>query len=57
MSRKAYFNQASEYWDEKYCTPNLYKFLEIFVPKFGLESGQRILDVGTGTGVLIPFLK
>jgi len=56
MSRKAYFNKAAEYWDEKYFTQDLNEFLEIFVKKFGLKSGQRILDVGAGTGVLIPFL-
>jgi ubiquinone/menaquinone biosynthesis C-methylase UbiE len=26
------------------------------VPTFGLLPGQKILDVGTGTGILIPFL-
>jgi ubiquinone/menaquinone biosynthesis C-methylase UbiE len=30
--------------------------LEKLVPEFGLELGQNILDVGTGTGVLIPYL-
>jgi len=56
MSRKAYFNKAANTWDEKYDTPELASFLEKLIPKFGLQSGQNILDVGTGTGILIPYL-
>ena len=56
MSRKKYFNEAADTWDERFCTPTLSSFLEKLVPQFGLESGQHVLDVGTGTGVLIPYL-
>ena len=56
MSKKAYFNEQANSWDERFFTPNLSSFLENFVPQFGLKSGQHILDVGTGTGVLIPYL-
>jgi len=56
MSRKAYFNEHANSWDERFCNPKLSSFLENFVPQFGLEAGQHILDVGTGTGVLIPYL-
>jgi len=56
LARKAYFNEAAKDWDEKYCTPELVDRLEKLVPTFGLELGQRVLDAGTGTGVLIPFL-
>ena len=56
MSRKEFFNKAAETWDERFCTPSLSSFLERLVPQFGLETGQKVLDVGTGTGVLIPFL-
>jgi cyclopropane fatty-acyl-phospholipid synthase-like methyltransferase len=56
MSRKAYFFQAAETWDQKYCTPELEAFLEKLLPNFGLKPGQTVLDAGTGTGVLIPFL-
>jgi len=56
MSRKKYFNEAAKTWDERFYTPTLSSFLEKLVPQFGLEPGQHILDVGTGTGVLIPYL-
>jgi len=56
MSRKTYFNKAADSWDKRFHTPNLSSFLEKVVPQFGLEPGQNILDVGTGTGVLIPYL-
>lgn len=56
MSRKTYFNRAARTWDKKYITPQLAVFLENLVPRFGLKPGQNILDVGTGTGVLIPYL-
>ena len=56
MSRKAYFDEQANSWDEKFFTPNLSSFLEKLVPQFGLKSGQNLLDVGTGTGVLIPYL-
>lgn len=56
MSRKAYFNEMAKSWDEKFYTPELVACLEKLVPKFGLKLGQNVLDAGTGTGVLIPFL-
>ena len=56
MSRKAYFNEAADTWDKRFCTSELTVFIEKLVPKFGLKPGQNILDAGAGTGVLIPFL-
>jgi demethylmenaquinone methyltransferase/2-methoxy-6-polyprenyl-1,4-benzoquinol methylase len=56
MNAKDYFDKAAETWDERFCTPNLSQFLEKLVPQFGIEAGQKVLDVGTGTGVLIPYL-
>lgn len=56
MSRRAFFNEAADTWDERYGTPELACFLERLIPSFGLKPGQKILDAGTGTGVLIPYL-
>jgi len=56
MNRKTYFGKAADSWDKRFHTPKLSSFLEKLVLQFGLEQGQNILDVGTGTGVLIPYL-
>jgi len=57
IKRKAYFNKVADTWDERVYTPALITFLENLVPNFGLKPGQAILDLGTGTGILIPFLR
>ncbi len=57
MNAKDYFDNAAETWDERFFTPKLSSFLEKFVPQFGITSGQQVLDVGTGTGVLVPYIS
>ncbi len=53
---KDYFNNAADTWDDRFQTPELLSFLKRLVPQFNLKPGQHVLDVGTGTGVLIPYL-
>ncbi|MCL1977089.1 MAG: methyltransferase domain-containing protein [Candidatus Bathyarchaeota archaeon] len=56
QNRQDFFNEVAPTWDKTFYTVKLANFLTELVPKFNITLGQTILDVGTGTGVLIPFL-
>ena len=55
-TRKEFFNTAAGNWDERFQTQELLDFVERLILDLHLKPGQKILDVGTGTGILIPFL-
>lgn len=55
-TRQEYFNSVASKWDKASNNAILTAFLESMVPQFGIKKGQNILDIGTGTGILVPFL-
>jgi len=52
---KEYFNQVAAIWDETISEKDTGK-LERMAERLNIEPGSTVLDVGTGTGTLIPFL-
>ena len=56
-NRKEFFNRHASTWDKElqYEGKNL-QLLEV-VKWFELSQGDSVLDVGTGTGILLPFIK
>ena len=57
MDKKTFFNEMASTWDQKFYTLHLQEHLEKnLVPRFHLRRGSRVLDVGGGTGGIIPFL-
>jgi len=52
---RAHFNQKAARWDETSSERDVTK-LERMAKRLDIKSGSTLLDVGTGTGVFIPFL-
>ena len=52
---REYFNQRATIWDETVAEKDAIK-LERMARRLNIKPGSTILDVGTGTGVFIPFL-
>lgn len=50
-----FFNQLAERWDDLRSADH--DKITVLVAMIGIEEGDSILDVGSGTGVLLPFLK
>jgi|YelNatPaOPRAMG01_1025707.scaffolds.fasta_scaffold75033_2 ubiquinone/menaquinone biosynthesis C-methylase UbiE len=56
MDKKQFFNEMAATWDQKFYTPQLIQYLPELVSLFRLTPASKILDVGAGTGGIIPFL-
>ena len=59
MAKKGYFNSMAPQWDEKVGNNDERKNLlkEILKSKTAIKEGNRVLDIGCGTGVLIPLIS
>lgn len=57
MEKKAsFFDTRAEAWEETFYPPPVRERLEDLIREFGVRPGERLLDVGTGPGVLLPYL-
>ncbi len=52
---RAYFNEHADTWDEKVAEKDVSK-LEQMASRLKIDLGTTILDIGTGTGVFLPYL-
>lgn len=55
MSQVDFFNNIAKEWDNIIEVND--EKINMLLSKISIKDGENILDVGTGTGVLIPFLK
>jgi ubiquinone/menaquinone biosynthesis C-methylase UbiE len=56
MSTRGYFDRMAKRWDDFGDADALRKRLEALVAMFDIPNGGIVLDVGTGTGILHPWL-
>ena len=55
MNQVEFFNNIAEKWDSKIKVDD--KKISKLLSQISIKEGSDILDIGTGTGVLIPFFK
>ena len=52
-----FFDSRAESWEDRHYPQSVRCKLKALLPKFGISAGDWILDIGTGPGILIPYLR
>ena len=55
MSKRRYFDKLATGWDKIYHQDSLLSIKEL-IERFEIKKGSMVLDVGSGTGILLPYL-
>jgi ubiquinone/menaquinone biosynthesis C-methylase UbiE len=56
MSKREFFNKQAGCWGEQYNQNDASQLREL-IDRFDFEEGKSVLDVGCGTGILLPYLS
>lgn len=57
MKRKHFFDINADIWDNDICPLKENKIKNLILPLLNLQDNDTIIDIGSGTGILIPYLR
>ncbi|MBV7275213.1 class I SAM-dependent methyltransferase [Clostridiaceae bacterium UIB06] len=55
MDNREFFDNMAEKWDSICCHPG--EKIKYVFDKINLEKGSSVLDIGSGTGIIIPYIE
>ena len=57
MNKRDFFDQIAREWEDEHNIEKENEQIRLFAQNFNLATGSYVLDIGCGTGRLIPHIK